>query len=105
MKIRGLLQALKGLITPKIYPSSDGTSAVQITKADGSTAVVTVDTTNSDVSVVGNISAQNIGWRPLIAGTEFSTTAASTSTIIKTAKNFKMLRNQRIIKRENRDGL
>lgn len=81
MVIKGLLKSLKGLITPKISPSSDGTSAVQITKADGTTAVVTVDTTNSGVSVAGNISAQNIGWRALTATTDFATTAASTSTI------------------------
>jgi len=81
MVIKGLLKILKGLITPKIYPPSDGTSAVQITKADGTTAVVTVDTTNSGMTVAGNISAQNIGWQALTATTDFATTAPSTSTI------------------------
>lgn len=38
-----------GVITGKVYPSSDSTTAVQVTKADGSTAVVTVDTTNKRV--------------------------------------------------------
>lgn len=34
-----------------IYPASDSTTAVQVTKADASTAVVTVDTTNSRVGI------------------------------------------------------
>lgn len=33
-----------------IYPASDSTTAVQVTKADGTTAVMTVDTTNSYVT-------------------------------------------------------
>lgn len=36
-----------GIITPKIYPSADSTTAIRITKADGTTTVATFDTTNS----------------------------------------------------------
>lgn len=38
-----------GIIIPKITPMSDGTTAVQFTKADGSTAVINIDTTNSNI--------------------------------------------------------
>lgn len=37
--------------TNVIAPHSDGTTAVQITKADGSTSVLNVDTTNSNVGI------------------------------------------------------
>ena len=37
--------------TPKIYPPADSTTALQVTKADGSTSIITVDTTNSRVGV------------------------------------------------------
>lgn len=40
-----------GVVTPKIYPAADGSSAVQILKADGATKIVTVDTTNSRVLI------------------------------------------------------
>ena len=38
-------------LTGLIKPQADGTSAVQITKTDGVTAVVTVDTTNSQLGI------------------------------------------------------
>lgn len=40
-----------GLITPKIYPASDSTTAVQINRADGTTNVLNVDTTNGNVGI------------------------------------------------------
>jgi len=40
------------LKTPKIYPSTDSTTAVQINRADGTTNVLNVDTTNSRVGIV-----------------------------------------------------
>jgi len=40
-----------GLITPKIYPSADSTTAIQFNKADGTTNVLNVDTTNSRVGI------------------------------------------------------
>jgi hypothetical protein len=46
-----LLSTTSGIITPKIYPALDSTTAIQINKADGSTNVLNVDTTNSIVSV------------------------------------------------------
>jgi len=39
------------VITPKISPASDSTTAFQVTKADGSTSVVNVDTTNGRVGI------------------------------------------------------
>ncbi|MER2626618.1 MAG: hypothetical protein ABTS22_22125, partial [Accumulibacter sp.] len=48
-----------GLITPKIYPAANGTSAFQINKADGTTNVFNVDTTNSMVSI-GTVTAVRI---------------------------------------------
>ena len=40
--------------TPVIKPASDGTTAIKITKADGSTGVITIDTTNAKVAI-GNV--------------------------------------------------
>jgi hypothetical protein len=40
-----------GIITPKIYPSADSTTAVGIFKADGTTNVLNVDTTNGRVGI------------------------------------------------------
>mgnify|MGYP001566310678 CR=1 FL=1 len=40
-----------GIITPKIYPSVDSTTAFQINKADGITNVINVDTTNGNVGI------------------------------------------------------
>lgn len=40
-----------GTITPKIYPAADGTNAVGIYKADGTTQIMYVDTTNSVVGI------------------------------------------------------
>jgi hypothetical protein len=37
--------------TPKIYPSADSTTAVQVLKADGTTPVLNIDTTNKRVGV------------------------------------------------------
>lgn len=39
------------LKTPKIYPSEDSTTAIQILKADGTTSVLNVDTTNARVGI------------------------------------------------------
>jgi len=69
------------VLLSKIKPSVDSTTAVMITKADGSTPVATFDTTNKNLTVSGSVSGSNINWRPLIAGTDFNITAASTSTI------------------------
>jgi hypothetical protein len=40
-----------GLITQSVYPSADGTTALQFRKADNATNIVTVDTTNSRVGI------------------------------------------------------
>jgi hypothetical protein len=40
-----------GLKSPKIYPSADSTTAVGIFKADGTTNVLNVDTTNGNVGI------------------------------------------------------
>jgi len=40
--------------TPKIRPNADSTTAVQITKADGTTSVLNVDTTNSRIGIGTN---------------------------------------------------
>jgi len=51
LEVNGIAQVDTGLITPKIYPASDSTTALQITKADGSTNIMNVDTTNSFVGI------------------------------------------------------
>lgn len=43
---------ITGTTSPvKIYPSTDSTTAVQILKADGTTAIMTFDTTNRNVGI------------------------------------------------------
>lgn len=44
---------LSGVITGKIYPSTDSTTAVQILKADGVTPIATCDTINSKIGING----------------------------------------------------
>ncbi|MCP6756586.1 hypothetical protein NL533_33680, partial [Klebsiella pneumoniae] len=51
LDVTGTAKISTGVITPVIYPAANGTTAVQITKADGTTAVVNVDTTNAYVGV------------------------------------------------------
>ena len=52
-EVDGLLSnyTLTGIVTPKIYPVADSTTAVQVNKADGTTNVVNVDTTNGRVGI------------------------------------------------------
>jgi len=45
------LSTTSGLISPKLYPAADSTTAVQILKADGTTNVLNVDTTNARVGI------------------------------------------------------
>jgi len=45
------LSTTSGLITPKIYPSADSSTAFQINKADGTTNVLNVDTINGNVGI------------------------------------------------------
>ena len=40
-----------GIKSPKVYPNADSTTAFQICKANGSTSVLTVDTTNSRLGI------------------------------------------------------
>src|SRR5574344_516917 len=40
-----------GVKTGLVFPSADGTTAIKIAKADGSTAVLTIDTTNGRVGI------------------------------------------------------
>lgn len=40
-----------GIITPKIYPASNSTTAIQFLKADGTTNILNIDTTNSRVGI------------------------------------------------------
>jgi hypothetical protein len=45
------LSTTSGVITPKVYPASNSTTAFQINKANGTTNVLNVDTTNSRVGI------------------------------------------------------
>lgn len=60
-----IITATTRFVGPILAPASDSTAALQVTKADGSTAIITVDSTNSKVG---------IGSAPL--GTTFSTFSA-----------------------------
>jgi hypothetical protein len=49
-----------GLITPLIYPASDSTTAIQFDKADGTTNVMDIDTTNGRVGIGSTIPAKTL---------------------------------------------
>jgi hypothetical protein len=51
LDVTGSIKFSGGLIGPSIQPASDSTTAVRVFKADGSTAVVTIDTTNKAVGI------------------------------------------------------
>jgi len=54
------LTATTGVVTGNIYPLSDSTTAVQINKADSSTNILNVDTTNSRVGIGTTAPAQKL---------------------------------------------
>lgn len=47
----GTLTLSAGLKAPLIYPASNGTTALRVTEADGSTTIMTFDTTNGRVGI------------------------------------------------------
>jgi hypothetical protein len=47
-----------GLKSPKIYPNADSTTAIQFNKADGTTNVLTIDTTNGNTLIASAGKAQ-----------------------------------------------
>lgn len=49
--INGVPYIVNGIKTPKIYPNADSSTAFQINKADGTTNVLNVDTTNGRVGI------------------------------------------------------
>jgi hypothetical protein len=64
-----ILTVSGGIVTPKIYPASDSTTAFQINKADGTTNVLNVDTTNGSLNLRGlsyyklaDIFTNGTGW-------------------------------------------
>lgn len=58
-----------GVITPKIYPSADSTNAVGIYKADGTTQIGWIDTTNSIFGIkTGGVPSTSV--RSLQVGTK-----------------------------------
>lgn len=78
----GIGQISTGLITPKIYPPSDSTTAFQINKANGTTTVLNVDTTNGYVGIGTTAPVANLN----VAGT-FNATGAATLSSITTSGN------------------
>jgi hypothetical protein len=77
------------LSSGKIFPTSDGTAAVQITKADGATRVVAFDTTNARVGInkapgafdLDVNGAVNVGSTLTFATLDPTSLSTSTSTI------------------------
>lgn len=51
LEVNGTAKIDTGLIVPLIYPPSDSTTAIQIDKANGSSNVVDIDTTNGRVGI------------------------------------------------------
>lgn len=57
--INGVPYIVNGIKIPKIYPNADSTTAIQFNKANGTTNVLNIDTTNSRVEI--GTTAGNIG--------------------------------------------
>jgi hypothetical protein len=51
--LNGLKYFTAGVKTPFAFPNADGTTAIQIRKADGATPIVNIDTTNHVLSLIG----------------------------------------------------
>jgi hypothetical protein len=51
LEVNGTAKIDTGLIAPLLYPSSDSTTAIQIDKANGTSNVVDIDTTNPRVGI------------------------------------------------------
>ncbi len=49
--VKKSLEEIRQIISPKLYPQSDSISAISILRADGETAIVTVDTVNQIVTI------------------------------------------------------
>ena len=56
-KLDGTNHPFSYVKTPKIYPNADSTTAIQILKANGTTSILNVDTTNSRVGILTTPSA------------------------------------------------
>ena len=63
-----------GIVASKIYPAADSTTALQLLKADGTTAVLTVDTTNYRIG---------IGPTAPVALLHLSSTASGINTVLR----------------------
>lgn len=88
LDVNGSVNVATALIVPVVRPASDSTTALKVTKADGTTAVVTVDTTNSRVGIGGTpsylIHAQSGGAWPaanIVVQSSTSTAGARFSAI------------------------
>lgn len=51
LEVNGVAKFNTGLIVPVIYPAANSTTAIQMTKSDGTTVILDVDTTNSRVGI------------------------------------------------------
>ena len=51
LEVNGIAKMSTGIISPKWYPTSDSTTALQINKADGTSNILNIDTTNSRVGI------------------------------------------------------
>ncbi|MFA5125369.1 MAG: hypothetical protein WC473_06155, partial [Patescibacteria group bacterium] len=71
------------LVVPIIYPAADGTSAIKFNKADGTTNVLDIDTTNSRVGIGSATPAYTLD----VAGTIRATGAATLASTLAVTGN------------------
>jgi hypothetical protein len=85
----GIFSSTIATITPKIYPASDSTTAIQILKADGTTSIATIDTTNGRVGigVIPTVAFQVNGAQTIISQTTNASSEASNATLVVHAFN------------------
>jgi len=67
------------IITPLIYPGADSADAIDITKADGTTKILTVDTTNSRIGLLTTAPTHTLTFGSTSTGASFYNTSDQTT--------------------------
>ena len=75
-----------GTITPKIYPAADSTTAIQFLKADGTTSILNVDTTNGKIGI-GTTTLSTLAKLTINPNTSADTSAVAQINTVNTTDN------------------
>jgi hypothetical protein len=81
LEVNGTAKVDTGLIVPLIYPASDSTTAIQIDKANGTSNVVDIDTTNGRVGIGSTAPVEKLDVAGTIKVAGTGSEACSSSTV------------------------